>query len=134
MAIAEGSILNDTKKVLNIAEGDTAFDTDVIMHINSALSTLNQLGVGPTGGLTVEGVDEKWGDLAVPGTWLGHIRTYMFLKVKLLFDPPGTSFHIEALERQITEHEARISGFREELAHPYVPPEPTPVEEEPVWG
>lgn len=133
MTIAEESILNNTKKILNIAETDTSFDLDVIVPINSTLSSLNQLGVGPAGGLQIEGSEETWGDLAVPGSWLGLIRTYVFLKVKMIFDPPGTSFHIEAMERQITEHEQRISGFREEITpSPY--PQPTPVEEEPVWG
>lgn len=133
MTIAEESILNNTLKILNIAESDTSFNLDVITHINSTLSILNQLGVGPTGGLTIEDAEATWGDLVVPGAWLGLIRTYVFLKVKMLFDPPGTSFHIEAMERQITEHEQRISGFREELAHPSTS-EPTPPEEEPVWG
>lgn len=133
MVIAEESILGNTKKILNIAESDTSFDLDVVTHINSTLSILNQLGVGPTGGLMIEDAEATWGELTVPGAWLGLIRTYVFLKVKMLFDPPGTSFHIEAMERQITEHEQRILGFREEITpSPY--PQPTPVEEEPVWG
>lgn len=132
--MADSSILNDTKKILNIQEDFTAFDLDISTHINSTLSILNQLGVGPTGGFVIQGPEEMWGDLGLPPSQLNLVKTYIFLKVRMLFDPPSTSFHIEAMEKQITEHEQRISQAREELI-------PVPesnsyqiVEEEPVWG
>lgn len=130
--MADSSILNDVKKILSIQDDFTVFDFDVLTHINSTLSTLNQLGVGPTGGVAIEGSEEVWGDLAIPMIQLNFVKTYIFLKVKMLFDPPSTSFHIQAMEDQIAEHEARISYAREALI-PIPEPDP-PEEEEPVWG
>lgn len=125
------SILNTTKKILGVGEDQTAFDLDIVTHINSAFSTLNQLGIGPTGGFFIDSAEEKWSDFGIPQAWLRTTRAYTFLKVKSLFDPPATSFHIDALERQIKEHEVRLMHYREELI-PVPTPDPPP-EEEPVW-
>lgn len=108
------SILDSVKKVLGIPPEHTAFDIDVAMHINSTLSTLHQLGVGPEEGFEVTGSDETWSAFVNDVTLVNLVKTYVYLKVKLIFDPPPTSFGIAAAERQITEHESRISIMREE--------------------
>lgn len=109
----EASILNSTKKVLGLDEGYTAFDLDVITFINSALATLDQLGVGPAGGLVIDGPSESWADLALPDNQLGLVKTFIFLKVRMLFDPPATSFAINAFNEQIKEVEWRLNIFSE---------------------
>lgn len=119
MADHEASILTSTKKVLGIAEDYAAFDLDIITHINSTFSTLNQLGIGPSDGFSIEDKEAEWDDIGVPAKQVRMIRTYVYLKVRMLFDPPGTSFLLEAMENQIQEHEHRLSWFREELVpHP----------------
>lgn len=109
----ESSILNSTKKILGLSDEYTPFDLDVITHINSTFSHLNQLGVGPLAGFLIDDASADWDDLELPINQLGLVKTYVFLKVRMLFDPPATSFHIEAMNNQIQEHEWRLSVFRE---------------------
>lgn len=109
----EDSILISTKKILGVAEEYTAFDLDIITHINAAFSTLDQLGVGPLGGFYITGPDETWDQVAVPPNQLNMMKTYVSLKVRLLFDPPTTGYLIDAMNRQITEYEWRLNVFRE---------------------
>ena len=111
----EQSILKSTKKILGLADDYTAFDSDVITHINTAFSTVNQLGVGPTGGFTIEDNADVWDDIGLPQNQENMIKTYIFLKVKMLFDPPTTSFTIDAMNDQLKELEWRLSTFREGL-------------------
>ncbi len=111
----ESSILISTKKILGVAANYTAFDLDIITHINSALSTLDQLGVGPVLGFAIEDDTSLWSDLAIPQNQLSMVRTYIFIKTRMLFDPPTTSFLIDAMNKQIQEHEWRLSVFRENL-------------------
>lgn len=110
----EESILTSTKKILGLSEDYTAFDLDIITHINSAFSSLNQLGVGPSGGFYIEDKDEEWSSYGVPTTQLNMVKTYVWLKTRMLFDPPTTSFHIEAANNQIKEYEWRLNVFRED--------------------
>lgn len=111
------SILNNIKKILGLDESYTAFDTDVIIHINSVFSTLSQLGIGPAGGFMIEDDILTWDDYIPDGDpKLNSIKTYMYLRVRLLFDPPATSFAIAAMERQISELEWRINSYREETS------------------
>ena len=109
----ESSILTSTKKILGIAESYTAFDLDVITHINAAFSILNQLGVGPEEGFMIEDAGATWDEFGVPLMQLNLIRTYVFLKVRVLFDPPTTSFLIDATNRQIEEYEWRLNVLAE---------------------
>lgn len=111
----ESSILISTKKILGIEESYEVFDLDIITHINSSLSIVCQLGVGPTEGLAIEDEFTDWTDLGIPQNQLSLVRTYVFLRVRMLFDPPTTSFLIEAMENQIKEHENRLSYYREAL-------------------
>jgi hypothetical protein len=126
----EESILTSTKKILGISEAYEAFDLDIITHINSTFSIVNQFGVGPDGGFSITDKTATWSDFDVPDDQLGLLKTYFYLKVRVLFDPPGTSYLIEAMNKQIEEHEHRLCNFREALI-----PIPTPPPEEvwPVW-
>lgn len=103
------SILTTIKKLLGIAEDDTSFDTDVIVNINMALNILNQLGVGPETGFSITGNTETWSDYISDMSKLEMIKTYIYLKVKLIFDPPQSSRVIESIENQIKELEWRAN-------------------------
>lgn len=102
------SILNDVKHTLGLFPAQEAFDIDIMMHINSTLSTLTQLGVGPVEGYMITGPDNLWDEFA-DDPRLNSVKSYIFLKVKLMFDPPGTGFVLGSMERQITELEYRIN-------------------------
>lgn len=102
------SILLSIKKRLGIGEDYEHFDDDVIMDINSAFTFLNQLGIGPKYGFSITGEDEEWLDFTKDIGKLEFIKTYVYLKVKLMFDPPQNSFTIDAINNQIKELEWRI--------------------------
>lgn len=103
------SILTSVKKMLGIAEEYDHFDADLIMHINSVLTILGQLGVGPTEGFFIEDDGAEWTDFEPDMSNLQFIKTYVYQKVKLLFDPPQSASAIEALNRSISELEWRIN-------------------------
>lgn len=119
----EESVLTSTKKVLGLAKEYTAFDEDILMHINSAFSVLQQLGVGPDEGIFVEDDGNTWDEITSDLNALHMVRSYIFLKVQLLFDPPNTSFVLDAKQNQIKEMEWRISTVREWNLHPVDPRE-----------
>lgn len=116
----EPSVLLSTKAILGIAPEYTAFDLDILTHINAAFSFINQLGVGPAEGVFVEDESYTWDLLALLTPQLSLVKTYVFLRVKSIFDPPPTSFAIQAMERQIQEQEWRLNVMREELIAPPV--------------
>lgn len=120
------SILDSTKKVLGLDSEYTAFDQDVIMHINSVFSTLHQLGIGPDNGFMIEDKTPTWTQYLGADMNLNSVKSYVYLKVRLLFDPPATSFAIAAMEKQIEELEWRINVHREEVTHPWVGPQAPP--------
>lgn len=103
------SILTSVKKMLGIAEEYDHFDADLIMHINSVLTILGQLGVGPAEGFFIEDDEAEWTDFVPDMYNLQFIKTYVYQKVKLLFDPPQSASAIEALNRSISELEWRIN-------------------------
>lgn len=107
------SILDSTKKILGIDPSYDAFDMDITMHINSAFSTLHQLGLGPEEGFMIEDDGEEWGDLLEDDRRLNSIKSYVYLKVRVVFDPPTTSFTLSALQEQIKELEWRLNTYRE---------------------
>lgn len=112
----EDSILTSTKKILGLGEDYTAFDLDIITHINSVFSIVNQLGVGPVDGFTIEDSQSKWADLEdIPQNQLNLLKGYIWLKVRMLFDPPTLSFVIDAMNKQASEFEWRLNTLREEL-------------------
>jgi hypothetical protein len=102
------SILNDVKHNLGLLAEDTSFDVDIIIHINSAIATLTQLGVGPVEGFEISDANNMW-DEFVDDKRLNSVKSYIFLKVKLMFDPPGTGFVLSSYENQIRELEYRIN-------------------------
>lgn len=102
------SMLTSIKKMLGIAEEYTQFDADLIMHINSVLSILTQIGVGPSEGFAIEDDVAVWTDFVPANPKLGLIKSYTYMKVKLIFDPPLSSSVIESLTRSISELEWRI--------------------------
>lgn len=103
------SILNDVKHNLGLLEADTAFDSDIKMHINSAISVLTQLGVGPIEGYEITSAENTW-DEFVDDKRLNSVKSYIFLKVTLMFNPPATGFVVASYERQIQEMEFRINS------------------------
>lgn len=105
----EESILITIKKMLGITKEYTHFDTDIIMHINSVFMILQQLGVGPAEGFYIEDDQFFWEDYLEDPTQLHIVKSYIYLKVKLLFDPPANSSHINAIEKQISEFEWRLN-------------------------
>lgn len=107
------SILDSTKKILGLSSDYTPFDLDIITHINSTFSILDQLGIGPIDGFVIEDNDPTWDDYPIPSNQLSLVKTYVFLKVRMLFDPPATSYLIEAMNNQIREHEWRLNSSRE---------------------
>jgi hypothetical protein len=109
----EPSILKSIKKVLGIGPEYTAFDADILMHINSVFSTLHQLGIGPDTGFFIENEHALWSTFLQDDARLNSVKTYMFLRVRLLFDPPGLSFVIDAMQKQIQELEWRLNVQRE---------------------
>ena len=125
------SILNTIKKLLGLAPDYTAFDSEVVVYINSVLMTLNQIGIGPDEGFTITGPDELWTEF-IPNevTDQQGIPTYIYLKVnikncklnidkglidtlkfeiELMFDPPTSSFGQEAIKKQAEEIEWRLN-------------------------
>lgn len=111
------SILDTIKKLLGITPELIAFDDDIIVHINSVFSTLFQLGVGPSTPFIIEDRSATWEDFMEDYTDLSSVKTYIFLKVKLAFDPPSNGALIEAMKGQIAELEWRFTitpDFREE--------------------
>ena len=112
----EESILKTVKKILGVADTYDAFDLDIIIHINTVFSVLNQIGVGPEDGFAIEDDIAIWEDFIDTDVNLYNlVKTYVFLKVRVLFDPPSTSFTIEAMNKQAEELEWRISAIREKL-------------------
>ena len=105
----ETSILTSIKKMLGIAEDYTEFDEDIITHINSVFLNLTQLGVGPEEGFMIEGDTAVWEDFINDSIQLQAVKTYVYLKVKLLFDPPLSSSVTESINRMIAELEWRLN-------------------------
>ena len=103
------SILTSIKKLLGIAEEYTQFDEDIIMHINTVFLNLTQLGVGPEEGFLIEDDVASWEDFINDNTQLQAVKTYVYLKVKLFFDPPLSSSVIESMNRMIAELEWRLN-------------------------
>lgn len=102
------SILTTIKKLLGIEEYYEAFDTDVMIHINSVFMTLNQLGVGPDEGFSISGKYETWEQFTENIKLYNGVKTYIYLKVKLVFDPPSSSFVLESMRKEIAELEWRL--------------------------
>lgn len=105
----EESILISIKKLLGIAKEYNNFDTDIIIHINTAFLNLNQLGVGPSEGFRIKDDKTTWNMFLNDSEKFDAVKTYIYLKVKLVFDPPLNSAVLEATKQSITELEWRLN-------------------------
>lgn len=103
------SILTSIKKLLGITEDYDHFDPDIIMHINSAFMILTQLGVGPSEGFIIEDETTTWFDFVADNSKIEGVKSYVYLKVKLLFDPPTSGIVTESMNRMINELEWRLN-------------------------
>ena len=103
------SILNSIKKLLGITEEYEHFDHDLIIHINSVFMILNQLGVGPNDGFKITDKTNTWDEFISGDQNIESVKTYMYLKVKMMFDPPSSSIIAEAMNKQISELEWRLN-------------------------
>lgn len=103
------SILTSIKKLLGITEDETHFDQDIIMHINSVFSILTQMGVGPVDGFVIRDSNSVWNDFIKDDTRLELIKSYVHMKVRLMFDPPASSTILQSINLLISELEWRIS-------------------------
>lgn len=101
------SILTSIKKMLGPVEEYEHFDADLIIHINSAFSILTQLGIGPKEGFVIHDKSTLWTDFLKDETKLEMVKSYVYMKVKLIFDPPTSSPALASMERMVTEFEWR---------------------------
>lgn len=104
------SILTSIKKMLGIAEEYTNFDADLIMHINSVFMILAQLGVGPSEGFFIEDDTATWDEFIQDKKEINSVKSYVGLKVRLLFDPPTSSSQIDNANKLINELEWRLNS------------------------
>ena len=100
-------ILPSIKKLLGINPEYTAFDADIIIHINTVFGILNQLGVGPAEGFYIEHGYERWSDYATANNE-NMVRTFVYLKVRLMFDPPTSSVLMDSINNTLAELEWRL--------------------------
>lgn len=105
----ELSILNSVKKMIGVSSDYNVFNPDIIIHINSVFMTLHQLGVGPKNGFSITDENTMWTDFISDESNLNAVKTYMYLKVKLLFDPPLSTAVMECYKEQIKELEWRLN-------------------------
>jgi hypothetical protein len=123
----EQSILKSTKKMLQIGPDDDSFDLDILTHINSAFSTLTDIGVGPDGGFAIVDATAEWDSFLEDDLiQLNQVKTFVYLHARLVFDPPTTSFVQSSIEKQIEEVTWRLNARRE--AREWTDPDPRPAE------
>ena len=111
------SILTSVKKIIGISEEDESFDTDLIIHINSVLMILNQLGVGPEDGFSITDKSAVWTDVIGDNKLIEAVKTFVGLKVRLIFDPPTSSAVLDSINKTISELEWRINVMVENKAN-----------------
>lgn len=110
-----GSILTSVKKNCNIPEDVTVFDPDIIMHINSVFAQLNQMGVGPKETFMIEDDSAQWEDFST-NLDINMVRSYMYLEVRLMFDPPTASV-LSSLEKKRDEFVWRLNVADDDLLY-----------------
>lgn len=111
------SILNTVKKLLGISEDNVAFDTDIIVLINSAFATCHQLGVGPSEVFSIEDESASWDDFKCDKVTASLIKHYIYMKVRITFDPPSGNSILEALKELIKEYEWRMYTNSDSLSN-----------------
>lgn len=119
MPFVENSILDSTKKALGVDADYSAFDHEIIMHINSAFTTLQQLGVGPKAGYMIQNKNNLWPEFITNPLTMNSVKTLIAFKVRLAWDPPQPSV-ISSMERQIQELEWRLNVANDDTwTHPF---------------
>ena len=113
MTFNPNSILDSVKKVLLLDSEYDVFDFDIMMHINSTFATLTQLGVGPKKGYMIETRSNLWDEFLQNNLEISSAKSYIFAKVRLLFDPPPNSFLVTSLEKICSEYEYRLLAASE---------------------
>ena len=103
------SILTSIKKLLGVPEDYEHFDMDITMHINSVFMILNQLGVGPSDGFSITDKTASWSDFISDNKKLEAVKSYVYMKVRLLFDPPLSSAVMDCINKVINELEWRLN-------------------------
>ena len=104
------SILSSIKNLLGISEDDYSFDQEIKIHINSVFSILNQLGVGPDEPFILDDKDHNWNEFTGTNKRIEMVKSYVYLKVLLIFDPPQSSSRVDSIKRQIDEYEWRLTN------------------------
>jgi hypothetical protein len=115
------SILDSVKKLLGFESEYEAFDLDITMFINATFGSLLQLGVGPDSGFVISDNTTLWSQYTTQLSYLGMVKTYIFMSCRLAFDPPQTSFGIDAFKNQISELGWRINVAAETIDPPSDP-------------
>lgn len=113
------SILDTIKKLLGIAKDYTRFDTDIIVHINTSMMLLNQLGIGPPEGFSITGPEQTWLSYIPTGKNLEAVKTLIYLRTRLAFDPPANSFVVDSFQKQIEEYQWRLQVQAENGGYVY---------------
>lgn len=115
MSMVTDSILLSIKKLNNVSADYTAFDDDFVLYINSALSDLHQVGIGSQQGFQIFDKNDLWDDFVEEDPRLNQIKTFVGLKVRLMFDPPASSFAIAMMEKQLDEQLNRLKYAQEDI-------------------
>lgn len=105
----DDSILLDIKKLLGLDKDYDSFDKDIVIHINSVFSILRQLGIGPETGFRISGISETWSSFITDMSLFEDVKTYIYLKVRMMFDPPASSVLTSSIEKEISELEWRLN-------------------------
>lgn len=109
------SILLSVKKMLGLDKDYDVFDPELIIHINTVFGTLHQLGVGPEEQFRITGDSEIWSEFDTEGEQVDEVKTYVYLRVRLLFDPPSSSFVLSSFKEQLQELEWRLNVKADEI-------------------
>ena len=112
--VEKESILASIKKLLNVDVEDIAFDPDIILLINGEFMTLQQLGIGPEEGFSIRNYDECWTDFIEDEKLIHTVKTYIYMRVRMIFDPPASSVVADAYNNRIAELEWRLNVWAEQ--------------------
>ena len=107
--VNDSSILMSIKRLLNIEPEEMGFDTQIGMHINEEFMTLHQLGIGPDEGFSINDADTKWTDFSTDKTLVDAVKTYIYYRVRLVFDPPASSIVADSINARISELQFRLN-------------------------
>lgn len=121
MSSNSASVLDSIKKVLGFESEYAFFDDDIIMHINTVFGSLQQLGVGPITGFVIQDNTLLWSNYSPNMVLLAAVKSYIASKVRLIFDPPATSYAIDAIQKLCAELEWRLNIMAEEITPPSDP-------------